>query len=441
MGFTDRLKHAWDAFVSEDRRQQNYNPNYGASYGIRPDRTRLRMSSERSILASILTRIGIDVAAIYIRHVRLDKNDRYLETIDSGLNYCLSVEANIDQAGQAFRLDMAMTLFDEGVIAVVPVETSLNPLISSGYDIKTMRVGKVVAWYPQHVRVSLYNDKLGRREELTLPKTVVAIVENPLYSVMNEPNSTLQRLIRKLNILDAIDEQSGSGKLDIIIQLPYAVKSDTRRDQAENRRKDLESQLQNSKYGVGYMDATERITQLNRPAENNMLAQIEYLTNMLYGQLGITEEVFLGTADEATMLNYYNRTIEPVLTSIVEALHRTFLTKTAMTQGQAIKYFRDPFKLVPISQVAEIADKFTRNEILSSNEVRGIIGFKPSDDPKADQLVNSNMPQATEGGPVEQGYAEEETTGPSQEEQDAIMEETLASLEATADEIIKSSGA
>lgn len=435
MGFRDKLMHAWNAFTNEDERRvrQPYS-GYGSAYGLRPDRTRLTMSNERSILASALTRIGIDVSSVNMRHVKLDENERYVETIKSGLNNCLNVEANLDQAAQAFRQDMAMTLFDKGVIAIVPTETDLNPLVTAGYDVKTMRVGEVVQWYPYHVRVSVWNQDLGRREEITLPKKIVAIVENPLYAVMNEPNSTLQRLIRKLNILDAIDEQSGSGKLDVIIQLPYTIKSESRQDQAEKRAKDLEVQLQGSKYGVGYIDGTEKITQLNRPAENNLLTQIQYLTDMLYGQLGITEEVFKGTADEATMLNYYNRTIEPVLTAITEALHRTFLTKTARTQGQAIKFFRDPFKLVPISQLAEIADKFTRNEIASSNEIRGVIGWMPSKDPKADQLINSNMPEAVSGAAPAAPTEEPDTSA-----QDAIMEETFKSLEDAADDIINKS--
>lgn len=401
MTFRDKLVHAWNAFTSNTEEMRTRSGfEYGASYGLRPDRPRLSLSNERSILSSIYTRIGIDVASVAIRHVRLDENNRYLETIQSGLNDCLNVEANIDQAGSAFRQDMAMTLFDKGVIAVVPVDTTINPITSGGYDIKSLRVGHILAWYPQHVRVSVYNDKRGLREEVVLPKTMVAIIENPLYSVMNEPNSTLQRLIRKLNLLDAIDEQSGSGKLDLIIQLPYVIKSDARRDQAEKRRKDIEFQLQGSKYGIAYTDGTERITQLNRPTENNMLAQIEYLTNMLYGQLGLTEAVFDGTADEKTMLNYHNRTIEPILRAITEGLKRSFLTKTARSQSQSIEFFREPFKLVAVSELAGIADKFTRNEILSSNEVRGIIGMSPSKDPAADELRNKNIPAAKDPEPT-----------------------------------------
>ena len=397
----DKIKHGWNAFLNTAE-VERYTPYAGGvvSYGSRPDRTRLSISNERSIVSSVLTRIGIDGAAADIRHVRLDENGRYLETIDSGLNNCLSIEANLDQGARAFRQDAIMSMMDDGVTAIVPIETSLNPNETGGYDIKNLRVGKIIAWMPQHVRVSVYNEKNGQREELVLPKRLVAIAENPLYSVMNEPNSTLQRLIRKLNLLDAIDEQSGSGKLDLIIQLPYVIKSDARRQQAEERRADIERQLRGAQYGIAYTDGTEKITQLNRPAENNLLKQIEFLTNLLYSQLGITEEVMSGTADEAAMINYYNRTVDPIIEAIVEAIKRTFLTKTARTQGQSIKYYRDPFKLVPVSQLAEIADKFTRNEILTSNEVRGVIGFKPSKDERADQLVNKNIPAAVEDEPL-----------------------------------------
>jgi hypothetical protein len=395
-----RLKHAWNAFVNEeeDYKTRPYG-EFGASYGVRPDRVRLRLSNERSIIAAILVRLSIDVAANSIRHVRLDDNDRYVEDVKSGLNECLTVEANIDQPAQAFRQDTAMSLFDKGVIALVPVDTSLNPELSGSYDIKTIRVGEIVQWYPKRVRINLYNELTGRREEVTLDKSVVAIIENPLYTVMNEQNSTLQRLIRKLNLLDAIDEQSGSGKLDLIIQLPYVIKSESRRTQAEQRRKDIEFQLKGSQYGIAYTDGTEKITQLNRPSENNLLKQVEYLMDMLYSQLGLTAEVMNGTADAAAMLNYYNRTVKPILDAIVEAMHRTFLTKTARSQLQAIKYFKDPFTLVPINDIAEIADKFTRNEILTSNEIRQIIGIKPAADPKADELRNSNMPQEALGAP------------------------------------------
>ena len=389
--FGSTLKHAWSVFTNQDQR-----PKYGsASYGSRPDRVRLRIPNERSFISSIYTRLSIDVASIDMRHIRLDDKNRYVEDIISGLNNCLTVEANLDQAARAFRQDIAMTLFDRGVAALVPVDTSISPETTGGYDILTLRVGDIVTWYPYHVTVSLYNEKTALREEVTLSKTSVAIIENPLYAVMNEPNSTLQRLLHKLNLLDAIDEQSASGKLDLIIQLPYMIKSEARRQQAEQRRTDIEFQLKGSKYGIAYTDATEKVTQLNRPAENNLMKQIEYLTAMLYGQLGITEEVMNGTADEKAMLNYWNRSIEPILTAIVEAMRRNFLTKTARTQKQTIQFFRDPFRLVPIENIAEIADKFTRNEIMTSNEMRQVIGMAPHLDPKADQLVNSNMPQAT----------------------------------------------
>ncbi len=402
MGFTDRIKHAWNAFLNQDPEARIESYGSAISYGGRPDRIRFSYSNERSIISSIYTRLGIDISSIEIKHVRLDKDNRYEEDITSGLNTCLTLEANIDQSARAFRQDIAMTLLEKGVAAIVPVDTTISPNVSGGFEILTMRVGEVVSWMPKHVRVSLYNEKLGRREEIVLEKSYVAIVENPLYSVMNETNSTLQRLIRKLNLLDAIDEQSGSGKLDIIIQLPYVIKSEARRQQAEQRRKDIEFQLKGSQYGIAYTDGTEKITQLNRPAENNLLKQIEYLTGMLYAELGLTEGVMNGTADEKAMLNYFNRTIEPIMTSIVEAMMRTFLTKTARTQKQALMYFRNPFKLVPVSEIAEIADKFTRNEIVSSNEIRQIIGFKPSKDPKADELRNSNMPtEDTEPAPSE----------------------------------------
>lgn len=392
MSIKDRLAHAWNAFTLADRKD----PTWGEpAYSARPERTRFRYSSERSIISSIYTRMGIDVSSIDMRHVRLDDEGRYKEDIKSGLNDCLTVEANIDQAARAFRLDVALSLFDEGTTAIVPVDTTLDPSVSGSFDIKTMRVGKIIGWFPEHVKVSVYNQKIGRREDLTLEKKYVAIVDNPFYAVMNEQNSTLQRLIRKLNLLDIVDEQSSSGKLDIIIQLPYVIKSESRRQQAEQRRQDIEFQLKGSQYGIAYTDGTEKITQLNRPAENNLLTQIEMLTKMLYGQLGLTEDVMNGTADEATMLNYINRCIEPILAAITQAMIRTFLTKTARAQGQSIMYFRDPFKLVPISQVAEIADKFARNEIASSNDIRQAIGWKPSSDPKADELINANMPQGT----------------------------------------------
>lgn len=388
------LSHAWNAFVNLDKHDMWESV---ASYGTRPDRTRLRFTNEKSIISSIYNRIAIDVADVMIKHVRLDDQGRFDSEIDSGLNECLTVEANIDQAPRAFRQDMAMTLFDEGVIAIVPVDTTLNPNLSGSFDIKTMRVGSIVRWSPDRIRCAVYNEKIGRREEITLDKRFVAIVENPLYAVMNEPNSTLQRLIRKLNLLDAVDEQSSSGKLDMIIQLPYVIKSQSRRLQAEQRRKDIEFQLKGSQYGIAYTDGTEKITQLNRPSENNLLKQVEYLTELLYSQLGITKEVMDGTASEAVMLNYHNRTLKPILVSIVEAMRRTFLTKTARTQRQSIMYFRDPFMLVPIEKLAEVGDKFTRNEILSSNEMRGIVGYAPVKDKKADQLRNSNMPESELG--------------------------------------------
>jgi putative sterol carrier protein len=401
------LRHAWNVFTNQNATDTTrpYTEYYGASYGTRPDRVRLRIPNERSIISSIYTRLSIDVASVDMRHVRLDDEKRYVEDLDTGLNSCLTVEANIDQAARAFRQDIAMTLFDRGSAALVPVDTSINPLETGGYDILTLRVGEIVQWYPQHVRVNVYNEKIAAREEITLHKSVVAIVENPLYSVMNEPNSTLQRLLNKLNMLDVIDQQLASGKLDLIIQLPYVIKSEARRQQAEQRRADIEFQLKGSQYGIAYTDGTEKITQLNRPAENNLMAQIEYLTAMLYGQLGLTEEVMNGTADEKAMLNYWNRTIEPVLTATVESMRRTFLTKTARTQKQSILFFRDPFRLVPIENIAEIADKFTRNEIMTSNEMRQVVGLAPHKDPKADKLINSNMPAANPDRTASNGSA------------------------------------
>lgn len=395
MAIFSRLAHAWNAFRNQNVDTRIHSYAEGATFGNRPDRVRLRWSNERSIISSIFTRLGIDVASIDLRHVRLDEEGRYIADIDSGLNNCLTLEANLDQAAQAFRQDVAMTLFDKGVVALVPVDTTVNPSLSGGFDIKTLRVGEITGWMPYHVRVSVYNEAKGLREEITLEKKFVAIIENPLYSVMNEPNSTLQRLIRKLNLLDVVDEQSSSGKLDIIIQLPYVIKSEARRQQAEQRRADIEFQLKDSRYGIAYTDGTEKITQLNRPAENNLLKQVEYLMEMLYSQLGLTAEIMNGTADEKAMLNYMNRTIKPILKAEVEAMRRTFLSKTARSQRQTILYFHDPFKLVPVNDMAEIADKFTRNEILSSNEIRHILGIKPSKDPKADELKNSNMPEAT----------------------------------------------
>lgn len=393
MGFLNSLRHAWNAFTDNDRRENDHPfQGYGMSFGLRPDRFRTTLTNERSIISAIYTRLGIDVASAELRHARKDKNRRFTEEIESGLNECLNVEANIDQAASAFRQDIAMTLFDKGVIAIVPVETSANPNKTGGYDIKTLRVAEITAWYPKHVRVKLWNEDEGTHQEIVVAKRTVAIIENPLYSVMNEHNSILQRIIRKLQLLDAVDEAAGSGKLDLIIQLPYVIKSKARMEQAEERRAMIETQLKGSKYGIAYTDGTERITQLNRPAENNMLKQIEFLMDQLYGQLGLAKSIFDGTADEATMLNYHTRTVEPVLRAITEGMTRSFLTKTARSQGQTIMYLRDPFKLVPISQIAEIGDKLTRNEILSSNEVRGIMGFRPSDDPNADKLLNKNLP-------------------------------------------------
>jgi len=396
MSVKDRLVHAWNAFVNMERNDV-VPSDLGPSYAVRPDRVNYLVTNERSIVTSVYVRMAADIASVDIRHVRLDDAGRFLEEITSGLNECLTVEANLDQGPQALKLDIASTLFDKGVAAIVPVDTTLNPNLTGGFDIQTMRVGEIKQWFPQHVMVSVYNEKTGRREDLYLEKRYVAIVENPFYGIMNAPNSTLQRLIRKLGLLDSVDEAAGSGKLDLIIQLPYTIKSEARRQQAEQRRTDIEFQLRDSKYGIAYTDSTEKITQLNRAVDNNLLAQIKFLTETLYGQLGLTPEILNGTADEATMINYHNRTIEPIHKAIVEAMRRSFLTKTARTQKQSIVYFRDPFKLVPISQLAEIADKFTRNEILSSNEIRQFIGVKPANDPKADKLRNSNMPQSELG--------------------------------------------
>jgi len=399
-----RLRHAWNVFTDRDdetdpRTRYGYYAGGGLSMR-RADRPTIRFSNERTIISAIYTRIGIDVASVNMYHVRTDDQNRYFEDIDSGLNNCLTVEANIDQAAQQFRQDLAMTLIEEGIAVVVPVDTTISPLQSGGYEIKTMRIGRVVSWAPQHVTISLYNENRGLREDITLPKAAVAIIENPLYSVMNEPNSTLQRLIRKLGLLDSVDEQAASGKLDLIIQLPYVVKTETKRQQAEQRRKDIEFQLKGSQYGIAYTEATEKITQLNRPAENNLMAQVEYLTNMLWSQLGLTAEVMNGTAAETVMLNYWARTIDPICEAIREELVRKFLTKTARSQLQTIMYFRDRFKLVPLGGeggLADIADKLTRNEIATSNELRQVIGWKPAMDPKADKLINSNMPQGKTG--------------------------------------------
>lgn len=385
-----RIRSAWNIFRYGEDYFERY-INYGTGYSVRPDRLRMLLGTERSIISSVYTRIGIDVASIPIQHVRLDENDRYVDTIQSGLNNCLRLEANIDQSGRAFIQDVVMSMCDEGVVVVVPVDTTINPMKSGSYDILTMRTGKIVQWFPEHVRVNLYNQSTGLKEDIVLSKTMVAVLENPLYAVMNEPNSTLKRLIEKLNLLDAIDQQSGSGKLDLIIQLPYVIKTAARKEQADKRRDEIEAQLKDSKYGIAYTDGTERVTQLNRPAENNLMSQIEFLTSMLYSQLGLTKEIFEGTADEKAMLNYYNRTIEPMLSTITDGMTRTFLTKTARSQGQAIMGIRNPFRLVPVEQIAEIGDKFTRNEIMTGNEMRGVIGLKPSKDPRADELRNKNL--------------------------------------------------
>lgn len=386
-----RLKQAWNAFNKDPAQIASERRDLGSSAYTRQDRSRMRITNERSVIISIYNRIAMDVSAVNIQHVRLDQNGRFLEMISSGLNNILTLEANVDQTHIAFIQDIVMSLFDEGVVAVVPTDTSSDPNVSDSYDIEKMRVGRIITWYPNHIRVRLYNEKKGIQEEVTLLKSTVAIIENPLYSVMNEPNSTLKRLLRKLSILDAIDEESGSGKLDLIIQLPYVIKTPARREQAEIRRKDIEMQLSGTKYGIAYTDGTERITQLNRPTENNLMAQITYLTTVLYSQLGLTEAVFNGTADEKTMLNYQNRTVVPVVKAIISEFKRKFLTKTARTQNQSIEYFKDAFSLVPVNDLANIADKLTRNEILSSNEVRAFIGLKPSNNPAADELRNKNL--------------------------------------------------
>ena len=396
--FISRVKNTWNAFRNRD--PTTYYKEPGMGYTYRPDRVRFSRGNERSIVTSVYNRIAMDVAQIDIKHCRVDKNGRYTEDVQSGLNDCLTLEANIDQTNRAFIQDVVMSMFDEGAVAIVPVDTVSDPTVSRSFDVLTMRTGKIIEWFPTSVKVNVYNDRTGRKEDIIMPKRSVAIVENPLYAVINEPNSTMQRLVRKLNILDAIDEQSGSGKLDLIIQLPYVIKGEARQQQAERRRKDIEEQLKGP-FGIAYTDGTERITQLNRPVENNLMSQIEYLTNMLYSQIGMTPSVLDGTADEKTMLNYNNRTITPIVDAITGAMKRNFLTKTARTQGQTIMAFSNPFKLVPISQMAEIADKFTRNEILSSNEIRQIIGFRPSDDPKADELRNSNISQSKEAIPLE----------------------------------------
>lgn len=409
LSFGSRVKRLWNAFTNRDPTTNYSYSSMGSSYSYRPDRPRFTRGNERSIITSIYNRIALDVAAIEIRHARLDDSGRYKDDINSGLNNCLTLDANIDQTGRAFIQDVVMSMCDEGSVAVVPVDTTDDPTMTNSYDIESMRTGRITQWMPRHVKVEVYNDRTGRKEDLILPKERVAIIENPFYAVMNEPSSTLQRLKRKLNLLDVVDEQASSGKLDLIIQLPYVIKSQARRDQAESRRKDIENQLSGSRYGIAYTDGTERITQLNRPVENNLLKQIEYLTNLLYSQLSINQSVMDGTADEKTMLNYNNRTIEPIVSAIVDEMKRKFLTKTARTQGQSILYFQDPFKLVPVADIAEIADKLTRNEIATSNEIRQTIGWKPSSDPNADILRNKNL--------SEPAGAANQTVNPNQQQE------------------------
>lgn len=394
--FGERLKHSWNAFMNKDPTEDKRYIELGPSNTRRPDMFRPTRGTEKTIVTAIYTRIAIDVAALNIEHVKVDENGRYIETIKSGLNYALTTESNIDQTSRAFIQDVVMSMFDEGAVAIVPVDTTLNPLKTGSFDIQTMRVGSIVEWFPRYVKVKLYNDRTGKHEEKILPKNMVALIENPLYAVMNEPNSVAKRLIRKLNILDAVDEQSGSGKLDLIIGLPYVIKTEARREQAERRRKDIEQQLSEGKYGIAYTDGTEHITQLNRSVENNMLSQIQYLTEMLYNQLGMTQNVFNGTATEEEMLNYHSRTIEPIVSAITDEMSRKFLTKTARSQKQTIMFFKDPFKLTPTEKLADLADKLTRNAILSSNEMRAIMGYKPVDDQRADELSNKNINQSTE---------------------------------------------
>lgn len=394
MGLIDRLQHGWNAFINN--KDPTYSHIIGPGYYRRPDRPRLTRGNERSIVTSIFNRIAIDVAQIDIEHTRLDVDGRYIETLDSGINNCLTLEANVDQTARAFKQDIAMSMFDEGCVAIVPIDTTLNPNKTGSYDIQTMRTGKIIEWFPQDVKVRIYNDKTGNKQDVIVPKSIAGIIENPFYAVMNEPNSTAQRLIRKLNILDVIDEQSGSGKLDLIIQLPYTIKTESRKRQAEERRTSIEDQIENSRLGIAYIDATEHVTQLNRSVENNLMKQIEYLTSMLYSQLGITQSILDGTADEQTMINYYNRTVEPIVSAIVDEMKRKFLTKTARSQHQSISYFRDPFKLVPVGALADIADKLTRNEIASSNEIRQKLGWKPSSDPGADELRNKNLNKSSQ---------------------------------------------
>lgn len=425
MGIIDRLQHGWNAFMNRDPTpRQHWDVGGGSTY--RPDRPRLSRGNERSIVTAVYNRIALDVASVNIQHCRLDSNGRFIETIDSGLNNCINLEANIDQTGRAFIHDVVMSMLDEGCVAIVPIDTTLDPKKTKSFDILSMRTGKIIEWYPSHVKVKVYNEKTGKKEDVILPKSSVAIIENPLYSVINEPSSTLKRLMRKLSLLDVTDEQTASGKLDLIIQLPYVIKTEARRNQAEERRKDIEMQLSGSKYGIAYTDGTERITQLNRSLENNLLKQVEYWTNMLFSQIGMTQSILDGTADEKTMLNYNNRTIEPIVSAIVQEMKRKFLSKTARSQLQSISYFRDPFKLAPIADIAELADKFTRNEIMTSNEFRQILGMKPSDDPKADQLVNSNISQPVD--PAMDPYAEEPVEDPSMYEEPAEEQVSLGDM-------------
>lgn len=406
--FAVRLKNAWNTFLNKDPTEKNSYYSYSSVSSFRPDRPRFTGGNERSIVTALFNRIALDAASVHIVHARLDDNSRMIEVIKSGLNDCLTIEANIDQSGRELIQDIVQSMLDEGCVALVPVDTNLNPYKTDGFDILSLRVGKITQWYPSHIKVNLYNERVGKKEEIVLPKKMVAIIENPLYSVINEPNSTMKRLIRKLSLLDMTDEHNSSGKLDLIIQLPYVIKNETRKEQAEKRRKDIENQLVGSKYGVAYTDGTERITQLNRPIDNNLMSQIEYLTSMLYSQLGITKAVLEGTASEAELTNYFNRTIEPILSAITDSMIRKFLTKTARTQKQSILFFRDPFKLLPVSNLAEVADKFTRNEIMSSNEFRQIVGLRPSDDPRADKLENKNIRNPGTEPPIPEGDGNEE---------------------------------
>lgn len=427
-----RLKKAWNVFFNRDPTvyQKNY---YSSGSSYRPDVVRFTRGNERSIVTSVYNRIAIDASVVNIVHARLDDNDRFLEEIDDPLNDCLTLEANKDQTARAFRQDIFEVMMDKGVVAIVPIDLSDNPNTTGSHDILTMRAGEIVEWFPNKVRINVYNDITGRKEEVILDKSKVGIVQNPLYAVMNEPNSTLQRLIRKLNMLDVVDEQSSSGKLDLIIQLPYIIKTEARRQQAEQRRKDIEMQLSGSKYGIAYTDGTEHITQLNRSVENNLLKQVEYLQTMLYSQLGITTSVMDGTADEKTMLNYHNRTIEPMVSAVVDEMKRKFLTKTARSQKQSILMFKDPFKLVPVGEIAEMADKFTRNEIMTSNEFRQIVGMKPADDPRADELLNKNISQPNGGAEIEASSGGDSM---GQSDSDGIVNDLLDNIEAQINDIV-----